>query len=162
MTLLVWWWCIEAFVFSVQGRREMIFLGIFCLCGFFANDISLEVGLTIQQCITKLVRLEAFHLPLANHNDNALGTHLTRGLDCKLCSPRASGRAAAKESSETLWTDLSSILALLYFGAISGLLCICSWITIHDTQKPSNYRKNLFQWPLPTPQHCAEEARQQL
>lgn len=97
--------------------------------------ISLKVGLIIQQCIIKLVRLEAFHLPLANNNDNALGTHLTHGLDCKLCPACAAGRAAAKESFEALWTDLSSIPALLYLGPTSGLLCIYSWISVHDTHR---------------------------
>lgn len=99
----------------------MLFHRIFCLRVlvflFFANFISLGVVLIIQPCVIKLVCLEAFHLPLADNNDNALGTHLTHGLDSKLCPARAAGRAAAKESFETLWIDLSSIPALLYFGA---------------------------------------------
>lgn len=121
--------------------------------------ISLKVGLIIQQCIIKLVRLEAFHLPLANNNDNALGTRLTHGLDCKLCPACAAGRAAAKESFEALWTDLSSIPALLYLGLQDYSVFIAGCLYMILTE-PSNYRRN--QWPLPKPQHCAEEARQQL
>lgn len=100
---------------------------------FFANVVFFEAGLIIEQCITKLVCLGAFQLPLANNNDNALGTRLTRGLDGKLCPAHAAERAAAKESFETLWTDLSSIPTLLYFGATSGLFCICSCIFLRDT-----------------------------
>jgi len=139
----------------------MIFLGIFCLCGLFANVISLEVGLIIQQCIVKLVRLEAFYLPLPNNNDNTLGTHLTHGLGHKLCSPCAAGRAAARESLESLWTDLSSVPAL-HFGATSGLLCICSWISVRDTHRNIKLQEKSVSAATVLPQDCAEEARQQL
>lgn len=152
-------------MFSLYKEGKILFLRIFSLCGFwdfFAHAISSVVGLTIQQCPNiKLVHLEAFHLPLANNNDNALGTHLTHGLDCKLCPARAAGRAAAKEAFETPWTDLSSVSSLLYLQLQGYSLFVAGYPYMIAT-KPSNDRENLFPWPLPKPQHCAEEARQQL
>lgn len=79
--------------------------------------MSLEAGLLIHQCIIKLACLDILYLPLHNNSDNGLGTHLTCRLSCNLCPAHVAGRAAVRESCEVLQIALSSIPALLYFGA---------------------------------------------
>lgn len=131
------------FSFLCTRRERDDFSWNFLSLCFFASATLLVVGFKFSSILWKLVPLEAFHLPLANNNDGALGAHLTRGLGCKLCPAPFGWKAAAKMPFETLWADFSSIPALLYFVATSGLLSICRWIFIHDTHKPSKLQEEI-------------------